>query len=390
MFANLLHVDHVGNPQLLRRINRTLVLEAMSDGRQRSRADLAAAVGLAKPTVGEIIDNLVSERLVREIGYGSVTSRGGRRPLLVEIDPDSAAHVGIHFGVHTTRVVVTDAIGRTRAATLATSPLKSPKRSVNTAKRLVASALSEAGIPVERLRAVGAAIPGPVDSTTGRCTVAPNLGWNDVPIEAMLADAFGVPTIAKNIAHAGALAEHDSGAAAAVDDVVWVSVGTGVGAGIISGGRLQAGSSGLGGEIGHCRVAPDGPVCSCGRRGCLESLGSGRALARRAGTSDAAQAFSNAAAGDPVARQAIIETAGWLAVGVATLVNVFDPQLVVIGGGLAGAGEVLLGPLRLATAGTALRDVPVVASSLGDEAEVTGAVLLARQHSTETIRVEKV
>ncbi len=390
MFANLLQVDQVGNPQLLRRINRTRVLDALGDGRQWSRAELATEVGLAKPTVGMIIDDLVTDRLVRELGFGRAASRGGRRPVMIEIDPDAAAHVGIHFGVHTTRVAVTDAVGRLRATVVAASPLRSPKRSVTTATRLVASALEQACIPPERMRAIGAAVPGAVDSSTGVCTVAPNLGWRDVPIEAMLVDVFHVPAVARNIAHAAAAAEHAVGVAQSVDNLVWLYVGTGIGAGIINGGRLLTGSAGLSGEIGHCRVSANGPMCSCGRRGCLESLASGRALAIAAGTSDGADAFAEAAAGNRRAGRAVHDIAGWLAVGVATLVNVVDPALVVIGGGLAGAGEALLAPLREAASGTALREVPIVASALGDEAEVTGAVLLARRRSTETYRVERI
>ena len=197
-----------------------------------------------------------------------------------------------------------------------------------------------------------------------------------------------MPVVARNIAHAAAAAEHAFGAAQGVENLVWLHVGTGVGAGVINGGRLVTGASGLTGEIGHCPVQPGGPTCSCGRRGCLEPLASGAALAQAAGTADARDAFARSAAGDRRARRAVDEVARWLARGVATLIDIVDPQLVVVGGGLAGAGDDLLEPMRSALAGLALRDIPIIGSALGDAAEVTGAVLLAQQRATETIRVE--
>lgn len=369
-----------GNPALLRRINRTLVLDALADGATTSRAELAGRLGLAKPTVGAIVGDLVAEGLVRELGPGSPTARGGRRPALLALAPDAVAHAGIHFGVSTTRVAVADATGAVRATLTAPSPRRAPRRSVALARRLVGEAFRVAQLPADRLRAVGLAVPGPVDTDRGVCTVAPNLGWRDVPIEAMVSRALGVPAVARNIAHAGCLAEHAAGAARGTEHVVWLYVGTGVGAGAMDHGRLVAGHRGLGGEIGHCPLVPDGPVCGCGRTGCLETRASGRALAAAAGTADAEEAFARAAAGDPRATAAVTELAGWLARGVATLIDLSAPELVVVGGGLAGAGEALLGPLRDALAGRALRDVAVVGSLLGDDAEVTGAVLLARQH----------
>jgi predicted NBD/HSP70 family sugar kinase len=366
-----------GKPSLLRSINRSRVLDALAIDARLSRADLAKRTGLAKPTVGSIVDDLLADGTLREVGLGPAQAAGGRRPMLLELDPLAAAFVGVHFGVHTTRVVVADATRTVRASAAEPAVVGSPARSVRSAGRLVDRALARSGLHADRLHAAGVAVPGPVRAADGVCTLAPNLGWNDVPIEAQLTARLGVPVRVRNIAHAAALAEHTIGAARGTENLVWLYVGTGVGAGVIVDGHLFEGAAGQAGEIGHCPMTGRGPSCSCGRQGCLEALGSGAAIAGRAGTADAERAGEAASGGDRAAQRAFREAGGWLGRGAATLVNLFDPELVVVGGGVAKAGERLLAPLRASLEVAALRPVPVVVSALGDDAEVLGALLLA-------------
>jgi glucokinase len=241
----------------------------------------------------------------------------------------------------------------------------------------VVDGLGASGLPV------GVGLPGLVDRD-GFLRFAPNLpGVVDVPVRARLEDALGVPVVLENDATAACWAERQLGAAGGVDDVVVVTLGTGIGGGIVSGGRLQRGANGFAGEIGHMVVDPDGPPCPCGKRGCWERFASGSGLARLAGRPGEAVTAA-ARGGDAASLQVMEEFARWVALGLVNLAYVLDPQLFVIGGGLVDAGDVLLEPTRRAfnalLAGATHRPpVSVVAAKLGEHAGAIGAALLARE-----------
>jgi len=230
----------------------------------------------------------------------------------------------------------------------------------------VSDILHEGEVPPESLSAVGLCVAGFFDSRERVLVSAPNLsGWDRVPLEAELSGMLGVPVLVENDANAAALAETRYGAGRGCNDMVYVTVSTGVGAGIISGGRIFRGSRGLAGEIGHMIVAPEGPFCGCGKRGCLESVASGTAISRLAeekarseegglmaslagGAENitAHHVFVAASRGDKTA-QGILDTVfHYLGLGLANAVNILNPQALIIGGGVSEAGEALLSPLR--------------------------------------------
>ena len=249
--------------------------------------------------------------------------------------------------------------------------------------------------------AIGVGMAGLVDIHSGTLLSTPNLVWRNLPLADGLA-TFGLPVTVNNDATAAAWAESRLGASRGYEDSLFVGVGTGIGGGIVAGGRLLRGAHGLAGEIGHVIVEPDGPQCGCGNRGCWEQVASGLAIARagrRAVTDEPDSAIARLAGGDPrratgesvtKAAQggdevaiAILATVGRrLGEGVAGLVNVLDPEVVVIGGGVGEAGDVLLGPLRDAfmasVEGADVRpEVPIVPAQLGNDAGAIGAALLA-------------
>ena len=260
----------------------------------------------------------------------------------------------------------------------------------------------------EQIGAVGVACAGFVDSAGTTVLFAPNLAWRDAPLKALLEQAVGLPIVLENDANAAAWGEFRFGAAREADDMLLVTVGTGVGGGIVSDGELLRGSEGVAAEIGHLRVQPDGHRCGCGNRGCLEAYASGSALVREArelvrGGSPHAGALSDlcggdpeqlsgqmvtqaAAAGDPAATELLADLGQWLGEGLASMVAVLDPGLIVIGGGVSAAGEMLLDPARAAfgrqlTGRGHRRQAQVVVATLGNDAGMIGAADLAARRT---------
>ncbi len=255
-----------------------------------------------------------------------------------------------------------------------------------------------------RLGGIGLACAGGVDYRRGVVvTPSPNLpGWTDIPLGAIIGERFGVPTLVLNDASAAALGEHRYGAGKGVPNLVLLTLGTGIGGGIIIDGELYLGASGGAGEIGHTTVA-DGPACHCGNTGCLEMLASGAAMARDAigrlkgGEKSVMAAMVDgdmekitaetvgeaARQGDKLAQAVMARAAYYLGIGLVNVTNIFNPEMIIIGGGLATLGDRLIAPGRRMVAERAFsisaRAVRIVTAQLGNEAGVYGAAAFVRQ-----------
>jgi len=271
---------------------------------------------------------------------------------------------------------------------------------VDTLAGVVASLVGSASPP----GAVGVGVPGLVDRS-GRLRMGPHLRRvQNLPLASLVADRCGVPAVVDNDANCHAVAEHGGGAAVGADEALVVTLGTGIGAGIITGGRLLHGANGFAGEPGHMIVDPGGPPCPCGKRGCWERFASGTGLGRLArdaaagGRLDAVVALAGgdaeavrgehvtaaARTGDGDALEVMGDFAGWIALGLANLVNILDPAVVVIGGGLVEAADLYLDEVRarfarLVMAGDHRPELPIVAAALGDRAGAIGAAVLAAE-----------
>lgn len=269
---------------------------------------------------------------------------------------------------------------------------------VDTLGEVVDALVGEGSPPV----AVGVGVPGLVDRT-GRLHMGPHLRRiQDIPLAALVAERCGCPVVVDNDANCHAVAEHGGGAAMGADEALVVTLGTGIGAGIITGGALLHGANGFAGEPGHMVVDPDGPPCPCGKRGCWERFASGTGLSRIArdaaagGRLDAVVALAGgdpeavrgehvtmaARSGDGEALAVMGDFAGWIALGLANLVNILDPAVVVIGGGLVDAADVYLDEVRarfarLVMAGDQRPELPIVAAALAGRAGAIGAAVLA-------------
>ena len=249
------------------------------------------------------------------------------------------------------------------------------------------------------------AVAGAIDYDKGSITVSPNLpGWHNVLLRDMVGKRYGLETFLINDASAAALGEHRFGAGKGVNNLIYLTVSTGIGGGIIINGELYSGASGSAGELGHMTIDVNGPVCSCGNTGCLEVLASGKAMAREAISrlgngersaltemvgakldSITTEEISIAAQrGDSLALEVVSQAARYLGVGLANLVNIFNPEMIIVGGGVAKMGDILLNPAREVVGERAfpllVQAVRIVNARNIDEAGLLGAAAFAFQH----------
>jgi glucokinase len=313
------------------------------------------------------------------------------------------AFVGIDLGGTQLRVAVADARGELR--TVVREPTEANRGSKHVIDRIVAAvakALAQDGTAARSVRALGIGMPGPVDPATGIVHSPVNLpGFHDVPLNRILSRSTGIPSYLYHDAHLAALGELHRGAARGARDLVYVTVSTGVGAGLIFRGRLYPGGHGFAGEVGHIVVQPGGPRCRCGNHGCVEAIASGTGIARAArelapsatrsrlhGMAEptAADVVRAARQGDALANQ-ILENAGSaLGIAMGTLINLLNPEMIVLGGSVLRAGRPLLRPMRRSILASSWkssrRGLRIVRPALGDDAGVIGAVEYARFRST--------
>jgi len=292
---------------------------------------------------------------------------------------------GIDLGGTDTKVGIVDARGRVLAQTGFPTPTE-PAAAAAAVAEACRRQEAEAPAPVTR---AGMGAPGPLDAERGVVVYAPNLGWRDVPLRDLVAEALGIPVILENDANAAAYGEAWAGAGKGARVLLLVTLGTGVGGGVVTHGRVFHGAKGFAAEIGHLVIVPDGRPCTCGKHGCLEAYFSGHALVDQAlehlgagnGRPNHKELFERYAAGDPLVRPWLAEAIDVLALGVAQAGVLFDPDRIVFTGGLTGSwpifGEELAAAIlrRMRPAGPPAGGI--VLSELGGDAGVIGAAGLA-------------
>ena len=294
-----------------------------------------------------------------------------------------ATYLGLDFGGTKLAAGIADDVGRIIVQDRCPTDAEAGPDGALTALRAM---VARFGVPARDVRAVGVSFGGPVDNARTHTLLSHHgPGWENFPLVAKVADAWGRPVSMDNDANACALGEVRYGAGRGRRNVLYVTVSTGIGGGVVIDGELYRGSRGLSGEIGHTIVLPDGPRCTCGKRGCLEATSSGPAIARAyhtatGVTTTAEDVFDRAAADDLAARQVLSLAIRSLGIGLANAINLLDPDLVVVGGGVSKAGPALFVPLREAvrahSAPSPADGVPVVPAALGDAGGILGAVAL--------------
>ncbi|MEA2322080.1 MAG: hypothetical protein QOD81_1930 [Solirubrobacteraceae bacterium] len=386
-----------GSLESLRERNRLRVIDALRQRGAISRADIARQTGLSRSTVSSLIAGLQSEGLVVERD-GETAPRGpegGRPPVLIALDPSAGALVGMDFGHRHVRVAVSDLSFTVLAENSAEIDVDTAgQEALDLAAGLAAQALDEAGVDRDRVLAAGMGIPGPIDRATGLVesrAILPSMDGLDTAAE--MGERLGMPVHLDNDANVGALGESTFGAGAGFEVMAYLRLSAGIGGGLVIGGRPFRGAGGIAGEIGHVLVDPQGPICRCGNRGCLETFVAAPALCellrRSHGPITVAELVALAAEGDTGCQRVIHDAGRVVGRAVADLCNFINPDVVIVGGELSFAGDLLLDPMREAVRRFAIpaaaEDVRIVAGVLGERAEVLGALALAGHESQDPL-----
>jgi predicted NBD/HSP70 family sugar kinase len=375
-------------------MDRVLAAAMMSPG-PLTRAEITAATGLSAPTVGSLTAELVKLGLLNERGRGPST--GGRRPHVLQFNALHGVVAGIVIDEATTRLALADLAGQTLASAEAATPHDDgPEQLLSWMSGQIRDLVSRARVPRRRrLLAVTAGLPGAVDRERGTVVgLMPGFrSWENLPVGAYLGQLVGAPVVLENDVNLAVLGEHWRGAAQGHDTCVFISLGVGIGAGILIGGELHRGYHSLAGEIAVMCTDSESISGDFGSRGCLETLVGLDVIVRRwrpearEDVAGQARALLRATrAGDTAARQAIGDAATLIGLAAAHVSLVIDPSLVVLSGPLLGDGGEVLERVRAVVSRIIPRPPKVVGSTLGERAMLTGSLLVATQEARRLLR----
>lgn len=376
--------------------NKFAILRLVKESGPISRTEISQRLKISRTTATLLTNELCQLGLLKEEGQG--TSHGGRKPSLLVFNADYTTVAAIELGATKMAVALTNLNAEIRLCEETPLDHSRPDEVVAMMAKSTRTLLARVGVSEDQLLGVGVSVPGLVDSVHGIVEKAVNLGWENVPLRSLLEKHFHIPIRIVDKGDAGALGEKWFGRGRTCDNFIYITVGTGVGAGIISGGQLYSGARHAAGEVGHITAVPDGPRCLCGNVGCVELYASASAVVRRARESSppgsplaanpsltAEDVYNAAVRGDKQARAAFAEAGAALGAACVTLVHLFNPELLIFGGGVAQAGEFLLGPVREIIHDRVMRsrmyDLEVVPAGLGMHAGLAGAAALVIQEA---------
>ncbi|MFF5335582.1 ROK family protein [Streptomyces sp. NPDC013181] len=384
-----------GSQTSLHRANLERVVRAVRMAGSLTQAEIARSTGLSAATVSNIVRELKDSGTVEV----TPTSAGGRRARSVSLSGDAGIVIGVDFGHTHLRV----AVGNLAHQVLAeeSEPLDvdaSSAQGFGRAEQLVNRLIDTTGISPGKVIGVGLGVPGPIDvesGTLGSTSILP--GWTGINPSEELSSRLGVPVYVDNDANLGALGELVWGSGRGVKDLAYIKVASGVGAGLVIDGHIYRGPGGTAGEIGHITLDESGPVCRCGNRGCLETFTAARYVLPLLQPSHGPdltmeRVVQLAREGDPGCRRVIGDVGRHIGSGVANLCNLLNPSRVVLGGSLAEAGELVLGPIRDSVSRYAIpsaaRQLSVLPGALGGRAEVLGALALVLSEMGDSTLLE--
>ncbi len=355
----------IGDQALVRRINLSVILQELRNHAPLSRAALAERTGLNKTTVSSLVNELIEQQFVRELGLEMAGSKGGvgRLAMLLTLDPAAgyiiSGEIGVDFISAICANFAPEVIWHHREDI---QPDMGQDVIIHRMLALFDQAASFGAVSCKSLLGITLGVPGLVDQESGSLMFAPNLKWENVPLRSMLSEHCSAPVFVNNEANMAALGEHHFGAAQGYEDVLYISAGIGLGGGFVHRGRLFSGATGVAAEFGHMTMDPAGELCSCGNYGCWETQVSQSALFRliqrqiQSGKisilRDASlgnldhltlpRVLQAARQGDTVTLACLEQVGRSLGIGIASLVNALNPEMVVLGGALSQAGEFLL------------------------------------------------
>lgn len=387
---------------LVREANLSLVLRNIHNEAPLSRAKLAVMTELNKSTVSSLVEDLLARGLIHEIGMDSIGT--GRPATLLEINPKAGGIIGVELGVDFVAVALMDFVGKViwRHKEKA-DPFDEQTKTIKQTLDLVDQAIARCSDAKLRLLGLGLAAPGTVDVLEGVMVFSPNLRWRNVPLRKIFSEHTGLKVFIENDANAAGVAEHLFGVMRQTKDFIFIYAGVGVGGGLFLNGKLYRGHNGYAGEIGHIPTMAEGAgeLCLCGNPGCWETTANQRAVIRRveAGLKNGRTSLlptlmleknesslsvdlikQAADAGDEVAVESLMEVGRAMGQGIAGIVNIFNPEKVVIGGTLSAASGYILPAVKEVISQRALNDVlkrtDVISSVFGDDASLFGAVAI--------------
>lgn len=389
------------NYALVREQNLSHVLALIRQEEAISRAALVRATGLSATTISAITAELLTSGFVTELGTG--VSSGGRPPIMLRFNYAFRYVLGVDVGATHVTAVVMDLKGHVIAdCTRKFDVVNDPEGALRTICDLAQGLLTETRLTHERILGMGITIPAPLTGDhLDQLTTIYMPRWEGRDLKAEVGRHFPFPIYIDNDANAGAIAEKWWGQGRNHSNLAYIKLGVGVGSGLILNNQIYRGSGGTAGEIGHTTINIDGPVCRCGNRGCMEAyVGVNAVVAQVVEHKTAAlptwepaapltidDVVSAALAGDPICRAVIRSTGTYLGIAVANLVNLFNPELVILGGDLVAAGDLFTAAVRLSveerTMFKAAREATITTSQLGQDAVAMGAATLALQHAFE-------
>jgi glucokinase-like ROK family protein len=393
----------VADAKYILKLNSRRVLKLIRDNPSISRAEISRRTGLSAPTVSRIVDDLIEDGLVEEIGVGS--SNGGRRPNLLRFCPDNNFIIGIDLG--TTNIY--GVLANLEAEILAEEKIPTQveegfKAVMDRTISVIEKLKGQLGKKQEHLNGIGMAVAGLINKKRNIVEFSPNFHWHDADILGYLENKLNVPVCFDNVTRVMALGELFYGVGRKYKNFICVNVGYGIGAGIIVNSQPLLGTLGMSGEFGHITLEKDSKIqCYCGNFGCLEALSSGNGIARAARMElesgarsillemcqgdlnklTAEMVATAAKQGDVLAWNVFHRAAEYLGIGISALINLFNPEAIVIGGGVTQAGDILFDTVRSTVKARALskisREVEILPATFGQKAAVMGAVSLIMQ-----------
>jgi glucokinase-like ROK family protein len=391
---------HRRYPLVEDKVQAEIMDRVRAETRPVSRARLIEALDSSRGKISSEVARLVEKGLLAEKGLAQ--SYGGRRSSLLGIPPSAGLIAAVDIGATSIDVALTTLGGELLARRGEPADVKDgPLPTLDRVKLLLSELLDEQAANARDVLAIGVGVPGPVEQASGLLTVPPIMpGWDRFPIREAFAGEYAAPVFVDNDVNVMALGEHWGGVAKGVDDMIFVKIGTGIGSGIIIGGRLHRGTQGCAGDFGHICVDPAGPLCSCGNAGCLEAMAAApaivlqaercaregespllMALLREKGELTMKDVGEAARRGDYCALTIVRKSGRLIGQTLASAVNVLNPSMIVIGGGVSRVGNALLAEVRSAiyqrSLPLATRNLPIVMSELDDVAGVVGASAMA-------------
>ncbi len=390
------------DPKLLRDINRLVILNLLKNQRSISRVEIASSTRLSRPTVSAAIEQLLKEGLVRETGKVSSNEGAGRRRTLLEFQPEACYGIGMEVGISRINIALTDLNARiVKELSFKFKVNAHPGNDRKSIKRLVLNSIEKiiaaGGVGINKILGIGLGITGLVESSTGKLLFSSyHPGWNGLSFRELIQSKFDLPVYVDNNIKVETLGEKWFGAGQKADNIIYMSITEGISAGIIINGRLYRGKDGSAGEVGHTIVRARGGICTCGSRGCLNTVASEKALvamARQAIASGKKSLIAELSSGklpdvdtqciltafqqkDALAKRLLKGVAGYLGIGVANLINAFDPEMVILSGPVMEVDDFVLEEIKVQARKYSLptlRHIKIVKACLGGKSGVIGA-----------------